>query len=134
MSDHPASACSMLELPLCALKDLPFPFCSVSMYRQRPYQVLYYIESEARNFLFSTTFRVALAPTRPSIQCIQRIISLRGNASAASRPYPVQILSMGDIMPHILRMSSWCGGVSSGTTLLPYLQNINHDPVASKTQ
>jgi hypothetical protein len=32
----------------------------------------------------------------------------------------VQILSMDDIMPHILRMSSRCGGASTRTTLLPY--------------
>ena len=61
--DHPASACSRWELPLYALKDLPFPFCSISMYRQRPYQVSHSIESEARNFMFSTTFREALGPT-----------------------------------------------------------------------
>jgi hypothetical protein len=106
----------------------------MSMYRQRPYQVSNSIGSEARNFLFSTTFREALAPTQPSIQCVQRIISPRGNSSAASRPYLAQISSMGDIMPHLLRMSSSCGGTSIRTTLVLYRQNINHGPIAPNIQ
>jgi hypothetical protein len=93
----------------------------------------YRILLNQKHVIFSSPQHLeALAPTRPSIQCVQGIISPRGNASAASRPYLVQILSMGDIMPDIHRMSSWCGGASMRTTLLLYQQNINYDPIASK--